>query len=235
MLTIIRFRQLCSLAILVGAALASAPSAASTITLNGTGAMTYTYQFLWSNPGSPTISNDYSLAVPGQYTFSDSFTSQQPATTNLGTDPVGPYDFQDSYRFTISTGASGDTLVTSLGLGGTFSMSDLQFRLYEVPTSTTAPIVGGVPPGSTVITAWQAAGTASFSGLMSGTYILDVAGIASGTSGGTYVGQLNLSPTTVPLPAGLPLLLSGLGGLWAMARRRGARSPVDLTRTAVAG
>jgi hypothetical protein len=205
-----------------------ARSVASTVTLDGSGGMVYTYQFLWSNPSSPTINNDYDLAVPGQYTFSDSFVSQQPLSPNLGTSSVGAYDFQDSYRFTIGSGASGDTLVAALGLGDTFDIANLQFRLYEVPSATTAPMVGGIPVGSTLITSWMGppAGSnevqATFSNIQSGTYILDVAGIANGTNGGTYIGQLNVN--SVPLPASLPLVLSGLGGLWALARRRDTRS-----------
>jgi hypothetical protein len=189
-------------------------SHASTILLNGTGTMSYTYQYVNSSPSNPTVSNDYALAVAGQYTFLDSFTSEQTGTS-LGTTSVGAYDFQDSYRFTINAGASGDTMVASLGLGDTFDINDLQFRLYEVATPTTAPQIGGIPSGSNLITGWMGppAGSnevsATFTGIQSGTYILDVAGIASGTSGGTYVGQLNLNP--VPLPAALWLLASGLG------------------------
>jgi len=210
-------------------------STASTITLGGSGGMTPTYQYLWSNPSNPTVGNDYDLAVPGQYTFTDSFLSQQPASPNLATSSIGPYDFQDSYRFTIGAGASGDTLVASLGLsnanGNTFNISDLQFRLYEVPTATTAPIVGGIPAGSTLITAWVGPPSgsneveATFNDIQAGTYILDVAGIANGSNGGTYFGQLNIN-SPVPVPAGLPLLLSGLGGLWAVIRRRRAVQPL---------
>jgi len=235
-------RRLLLAPVLLATAAAAMPvtGVASTISLNSSGAMTYTYQFLWSNPSSPTISNDYDLAVPGQYTFSDTFLSQQPASPNLSTSSVGAYDFQDSYRFTIGADASGDTLVASLGLGNTFDITNMQFRLYEVPTSTTAPIVGGIPSGSTLITAWMGPPSgsnevqASFSGIQAGTYILDVAGIASGTDGGTYYGQLNVNPA-VPLPASLPLALSGLGALWAVSRGRGAGSLIHPTRAPLPG
>ena len=241
MVTIIP-RRLLLAPVLLATAAAAMPvtGVASTISLNSSGAMTYTYQFLWSNPSSPTISNDYDLAVPGQYTFSDTFLSQQPASPNLSTSSVGAYDFQDSYRFTIGADASGDTLVASLGLGNTFDITNMQFRLYEVPTSTTAPIVGGIPSGSTLITAWMGPPSgsnevqASFSGIQAGTYILDVAGIASGTDGGTYYGQLNVNPA-VPLPASLPLALSGLGALWAVSRGRGAGSLIHPTRAPLPG
>jgi len=45
----------------------------------------------------------------------------------------------------------------------------------------------------------------------------------NGTSGGSYSGTLNVNP--VPLPAGLPLLLSGMGllGGWLRRRSRGER------------
>ena len=53
--------------------------------------------------------------------------------------------------------------------------------------------------------------------LAAGTYVLEVRGMATGTSGGSYSGTLNVAP--VPLPATLPLLLSGLGLLGGLLRR----------------
>jgi len=205
---------------LLGAAtlLALAPrgAQASTVTLNGSGQMSFSFQYLWSDPSTPTIGNDYVLNVPGQYTFLDQFLTQQPSSPNLGTSAVGPYDFQDSYRFTIGTGANQNELVASLNSGVAFNISNLQLRLYSVPSSSTAPVVGGLPAGATLIQSWIGAPfgtntiTASFANIASGTYILDIAGIADGTSGGTYVGQLNLI-STVPLPAAVWLFASALG------------------------
>ena len=172
-------------------ALLASGANAATVSLNGSGTMAYSFQYVAPNSTTPTVSNDYNLSVPGQYQFRDTFTTQQ--TQTLGTSSVGSYSFQDSYRFTVGAAATGDTLVASLGLPPTFNMTNLQFRLYQVASATIQPIVGGIPAGSTLLTAWmgpssgQTSVTASFSGMNSGTYMLDIAGTASGTNGGNCV------------------------------------------------
>jgi hypothetical protein len=207
-------------------ALLPCAAGAATVTLDGSGGLLYSYQYVAPNSTTPAVGDNYDLAVPGQYTFTDTFSTQQSPTQNLGTSSVGAYDFQDSYQFTVGSSASGDTLLASLSLGTLFNITNLQFRLYQVASGTTQPIVGGLPAGSTLVTAWMGLApgdnsmTASFSGIQSGTYMLDVAGIASGTSGGSYIGSVDLQP--VPLPAALWLMLSGLGGLGALVRKRGA-------------
>jgi hypothetical protein len=214
----------------------SLPAEATTVVLPSPGQMFWTAQFLGSSSGntqttpSGNFGNDYMLSVPGQYSFIDSFSSPQSnALTGVAPSTVGSYDFQDTYKFSVSQAASGDALTVSLNLGTVspvFDISNLQFRLYEVSSNTVQPGLG-IPPGSTLITSWMGTsgpsnGTAiqaNFAGIQPGTYFLDVAGTADGSSGGTYVGQLNLAP--VPLPAALPLLLSGLG-LFGAFRRRSA-------------
>src|SRR3974390_3648556 len=72
-----------------------AASEAATVPLNGTGQMSYSFQFVAPNSTTPTVANDYSLAVPGQYTFTDTFGPQQ--TQTPGTSSVGPHSFPDTY------------------------------------------------------------------------------------------------------------------------------------------
>lgn len=212
----------------------SLPSAAATVVQPSPGQLFWTTQFVGSPAGnnqttpSGNFGNDYLLSVPGQYSFLDSFSSQQSnVLTGVTPSTVGSYAFQDTYKFTVSQAASGDVLTVSLNLSTVspvFDISNLQFRLYEVSSNAVQPGLG-MPPGSKLITAWMGTSgpstgssiQANFSGIQAGTYFLDVAGTADGSMGGTYVGQLNLAP--VPLPAALPLLLSGLGLFGALRRR----------------
>lgn len=62
------------------------------------------------------------------------------------------------------------------------------------------------------------AGKFSLASLPAGPYELILTGDATGSSGGIYAGAFHL--TAVPLPAAAWLLLSGLVGLGAIARRR---------------
>jgi len=220
------------------AGLASAlPAGATTVVLSGSGQLSWTAEFLGSSGGNiqttPTGSdgNDYMLSVPGNYTFLDTFSQQSNVLTGAPASSVGTYAFQDTYKFSLNQTASGDALTVSLGLSTgsnppIFDIANLQFRLYEVASSAVQPGLNIPTSGATLITSWtgnpgQSTGAsiqASFSNLEAGTYFLDVAGTADGAQGGTYVGQLNLA-TPVPLPAALPLLLSGLGLLGGLRRR----------------
>lgn len=176
--------------------------------------------------------SDYLLAVPGQYNFNHFFAAAQ--TGVLGTDAMaGDYAFQDSYVFQVGAGASGDSAVATLNLPQSFSMMDLQMRLYQITSGTSTPIVGqslsGQPSLVSVISGWvgsPGAATqeivANFSGLTTaGTYVLDIAGTATGSSGGQYFGALDLQP--VPLPASTWFLLSGIGAFMLVNRRASRR------------
>ena len=212
---------------------------AGTVNLNGSGQMYWGAGFLGSSGGNTSTpppdsnhGNTFGLSVPGQYTFTNQFTGPQSSTLTGVSSSIGngTYSFQDTYEFSLSTPAQGDVLTVSLQLQGplssSFNISNLQFRLYEVPSSSTTPGLT-VPTGSTMLTPWVGVagddnGTAiqaNFTNAQSGTYFLDMAaGTADGGSGGTYIGQLNLAP--VPLPASAWLLLSGVGGLGLLARSR---------------
>jgi hypothetical protein len=231
-------RKVALMGALALSALIALPAAATTITLASPGQMYWSNQYVGSSSGNTTTTattpngNDYALSVPGQYSFLDSFGKQTNTLTGPGTNStVGPYAFQDTYKFSLSQAANGDALAVSLNLNAgpnaIFDISNLQFRLYEVPSSS-APYGLSIPANSTIVTKWMgttgpsngASIIANFSNIQSGTYFLDVAGIADGSGGGTYLGQLNLS--AVPLPAAAWLMLSGLAGLIGFKRKRAA-------------
>lgn len=198
---------------------------AATITLSGSGELEAGYQAI-ATGGAPAITtgDTYVLAVPGQYTFDGQFLTDQSSLPALGTSSIGPYTFQDSYVFRIGQDAYGSTLTASLGLGDLYGIDNLQLRLYGLTGPALLPVIGSLAGQPVqVITPWTGGGsliTATFNGLGAGDYVLDIAGIASGSAGGSYVGQLNLAP--VPLPAGMWLLISGLGALGGARLRRRA-------------
>ena len=219
--------RLLSLGLAVGL-LAAAPNFAGAATLN----LTCTeYQSSDVPSGCTTGATPQTLPA-GVYQYGD--TNLLPASSSGGiitgsTYPTGyaGASFYDAFVFTVSPSQT-DSISSTINLGSTFDIdgSSFQERLYKY--TGTAPIVG---PVSGAYDLWTApapgGGTVAVlpdTYLGAGTYVLEVRGDVTGTSGGGYSGTLQLTP--VPLPAALPLLLSGLGALGVLRRRR--------TRTAAA-
>ena len=211
---------------MAGAALAGLAAAFGPATVEAS-AITYSYSELSTGTSGPGGSN--SLAVPGSYTYGNTFTGGADGGTVIpgsssSTYPNG-FGFYDAYVFTIGT-AGADAITTTIDYSNILQISGLQARLYSAVGNN--PPVLGTPVGGTLIDAWStpinsggATGTVSVlpqTTLSAGTYVLEIRGTATGSAGGSYAGVLNLAP--VPLPAAFPLLLSGLGGLGFVARRR---------------
>lgn len=165
------------------------------------------------------------LSVPGSHTFGNSLPSLSSAVYSSGSGQS--FEFYDDYVFTIG-GASANVLTSSINLGSFLGLDNFQVRLYELDGNTPLPRFG-TPAGGTLIQAWSTPLNYSpgMTGLLSvisehtldaGSYVLEVRGNVSGLAGGSYSGVMNLAP--VPLPAAVWLLLSGLSGLFAFARRR---------------
>lgn len=175
------------------------------------------------------------LSSPGAYLYGD--VSLQPDSSTGGiiagsTYPTGyaGASFYDAYVIQV-TNSTGDSISSTINLPPNFQITGFEERLYAY--TGTAPIIGKV---SGALDAWTipvgTLGTvavlpATF--LASGTYVLEVRGDVTGTSGGAYAGAFQL--TAVPLPAALPLLLSGMGGLGAFGglfrRRRRPASAIS--------
>jgi hypothetical protein len=206
-----------------------------TVTANGTGTgQSYT---IVTSPYSGDPANG-TVSPTSTYTLGNSFNETISgityATTGAdfngnATGTGGPWNFQDDYYFALNPGA---TVQAALVSNSQSNITDLQVRLiYAAGNTVTSgnPVLGS-PAGGTLLDAWQSlnvgGGSVNFSMpavVNPADYILQVRGEVEPSGGpglaASYGGSISFTP--VPLPSGLPLLLSGLGGLWLLRRRRG--------------
>jgi hypothetical protein len=173
---------------------------------------------------------------PGTYIFSQTFINPNgsfPAANQINGQNYG---FIASYVVDLPS-AMASSFVFSLGMTSTTGLENLTARLYAynaVINSTAIQnlTVGnpGPPANGGLILGWSASSNGTLASTQlpqttvgAGWYVLQLAGIETGSSNGTYSGQLDVTPVApVPIPATLPLLLSGCAGLVALIRRRRA-------------
>jgi hypothetical protein len=160
----------------------------------------------------------------GSAFYGDTFTAP---TTPISGSPSPGYGFYDDFYFSVPSGVAADSITSTIDLGSLLAINGLQVRLYDLANNP--PPVLGTPAHGTLVSSWSTSITGG-SGMtgdvevlnttlnQAGTYVLEVRGNVSGSSGGSYSGTLNIAP--VPLPAALPLMLSALGMLGAIAGRR---------------
>jgi hypothetical protein len=133
--------------------------------------------------------------------------------------------FYDDYAFTVSAGAF-SSISATFDLGSLLQISNLQARLFAgTPWSGSTP---GTLNTADLLQRWSATvasgtGTGSVQSinpisLGAGSYVLEVRGNVTGSSGGSYGGVFNLAP--VPEPTGIALAFVGLGFLGLAGRRR---------------
>ena len=187
--------------------------------------------------GSGVLISDLTGNGPGTYLFSQSYTSSLGAYPAAGGGIAGngglSYGFVDSCVIDVVPSVA-NAYVFSLNLTSSVGLSNLTARLYEYNANgatnlnlgTTGPLSGGG------VDAWSASSNATGSNPVASTtlaattlsnggeFVLEIAGIETGTSNGTFSGQLDVQP--VPLPPALPLLFSGLASLVVWSRRRAA-------------
>jgi hypothetical protein len=192
-----------------------------TVTFNGT-----SYVVNPSGLASSTITGANSLSL------GDAFNNGTNLSTgsNFNSQATGsgsPWNFQDDYVFNVTGSTTVQVAAISFGStpsnpGGSYTgLTDLQARLIGA-SGNAAPTVGA-PVGGTLIDAWS---NFSFNGVNevdslptgvgAGTYILQIRGEAA--SPASYGGTITFTP--VPLPSTALLMLSGLGGMGLLTRRR---------------
>lgn len=192
-----------SMSLLCGATVQASPVYVS---LNGSGSLT---QAVNSDPYNSTVDV---LAVPGTYSYQDSYGSAS-----------GGSSFVDSFLIQVAPNSL-DAITTTIDVP-MLGISGLKSRLFAFdptnPADSPIPTTGSFNGSWTQVVFSQGQTTGYVNVLLdndvtAGFYVLQIAGtLASG--GGSYGGNLDLSP--VPLPAALPLFMSGLA-LFALRRRR---------------
>ena len=145
-----------------------------------------------------------------------------PSAGTLGAPADPGFSFYDDYVFTVANSTI-DAASFVLNEGTSLAITDLQMRVYATTGNNTLPVLGDSPAGlragwSNPISTDGSTSNLATTLLSGGTYVLEVRGDVTGTAGGSYAGLIDLQP--VPLPAALPLVLSGMGLLGGLLRRR---------------
>jgi hypothetical protein len=217
-----------------GTAGAASLSVGDTVTATGTGSG-QSYNLITSPyagaPANGTISPTSTFSLGNSFNQTSGGTTYAATGADFNgnaTGTGGPWNFQDDYYFALNPGASVQAALIS---NSQSNITDLQVRLIYAAgnTVTSGNPVLGAPAGGTLLDAWQTLnlGGGSVNFTMPAVadpsdYILQVRGEVAPSGGpglaGSYGGSVSFSP--VPLPAGLLLLLSGLGGLCLIVGRR---------------
>lgn len=187
-------------------------------------------------PGNPLVSVlDLTMNGSSTYTYTHNFTAGQAQAAGGGTINGQSYGFVDTFVLNLPTGTASDYQISvntcALVSSNCSGLSNLTARLYSYTATSGSNnnlTIGAVtaPPAGGAVVSWTASsGSGSLfdqtqfsANVLSGEYVLQVAGVATSAGGGSYTAGLGV--TAVPLPGTLPLLLGGLAGFGILARGR---------------
>ena len=172
--------------------------------------------------------NDISANAAGSYTYANGWSSAQTPITVDGM-AGSPYGFYDDFVFKIM-GSAADSITSTINLqsnGTNTNLSNLDAQLFLLGSQALPAFSpGGMINDTEGVTHFTINNNVSGSTvvldptqtLSAGTYVLQIRGLVTGGSGGSYSGVLDVTP--VPLPGSLWLMVGGLG-LLPVLRRRG--------------
>jgi hypothetical protein len=195
-----------------------------------TSAMASPANHLLADYGNITLPFTHSIGNTFSGSQATGFTSQD--GTPVVTAAINSLNyFYDDFIFTLpqSSQASFDAAAVTIDMGSFLGLQNFSARLYKL-TSGQESLTTGLPSSGTPIQAWTSTALLA-PGLTSTTvlfqnvslqagasYALEVRGTINGAFGGSYGGNLNITP--VPEPGSLALLGASLGVMALVSRRR---------------
>lgn len=192
----------------------------------------------WADPANHVVANYGDVTLPFSRSIGNSFSgSQTSGFVSQDRQPViyasvgGLSYFYDDYVFNLplSPQASFNAAAVSIDLGSFLSLQNFSARLYRLDAGL-ASLTTGLPSSGAPVQAWTSTAlvapgvtgtTVLFQNvdLQAGaTYTLELRGTIDGSFGGSYGGNLNITP--VPEPTGLALLAASLALISLVQRRR---------------
>ncbi len=106
--------------------------------------------------GSSPFGNISAIAVPGNYTYSDSWSSAQTSVV-----PTTTSGFYDDFVFTVAAGQL-DSVTSSVSLGQMLGISGMQVRLYDYNANGEVAPLLTTPAAGSAFDAWSS--TVAFPG-----------------------------------------------------------------------
>ncbi|MFL9923678.1 FxDxF family PEP-CTERM protein [Herbaspirillum lusitanum] len=155
-------------------------------------------------------------------TTTTALTFNNSTTSNIGNTFTSAGSFTDNYTFSYTAGTFDvSSAVISISLGTT---SVLGVSSFSLTNTTTGAVYNSTSSSAGSLQYY----TITASSLTSGSYVLSVKGNVTGTSGGSYGG--NISVSAVPEASTTAMMLGGLAlvGFVATRRRRSTTAPMNL-------
>ncbi|MDB5774681.1 MAG: glycosyl transferase family 1 [Herbaspirillum sp.] len=151
------------------------------------------------------------LNITQPLVFSTTASSQNFGAT-LGAAAKG-LTFDEDFTFAITQPSALSASVISIALG---SVAGMDITGFTLTNSTTSTVLNGTAVSAAPLSSW----TLTASNLGIGNYTLAVLGTVTGTNGGSFGGNINVSP--VPEASTTAMMLGGLAlvGFAATRRRR---------------
>lgn len=203
---------------------------ASLACVSGATAFASSANHLVADYGNVGVPFTHSIGNTFSGTPSSGFVSQD--GTPVVTAHIGTLDyFYDDYVFTLPTEplASFNAAAVTIDLGSFLSLQNFSARLYKLDSGLSA-LTTGLPSSGTPLKPWTSSallgtgftGTAvlfdNISLQAGASYALEFRGTIAGAYGGSYGGNLNITP--IPEPATASLVLASVGVLSLLVRRR---------------